>query len=70
MTTYVISFIYIILKLVDFYEMEYKRHQLTNLIHVRAHHPSQPQNSLRKIDKMLGKPRILYIFLNPFNKFD
>ena len=27
-------------------------------------------NSLRKRDTMLGKPRILYLFLNSFNKFN
>ena len=27
-------------------------------------------NSLRKNDKMLGKPRILSLFLNSFNKFN
>ena len=36
----------------------------------KSHALAHLLNSLRKRDKMLGKPRILSLFLNSFNKFN
>ena len=48
---------------------DFKMILMSNESNIRARVLLSLLNSLRKRDKMLGKPRILSLFLSSFNKF-